>query len=498
MLIIKKSILKTAILLFCLGVIQILLFTEAFGQDEFDEFDEDELFSDPQVIVKDEGLLIQTIDSLTESRSVSFSGSIYSKSTYTEKRNKYAFKTDIDKYFASPGNLFYINYEGFNPNNFFIPQLEFLINTWGDDIDTERDDTFETTMTANFLLDIRLPSGIKGFVNIDFLNYPQGTVEYKLITGDSGTLVFERETIKSEYVIKELFMDANINRRVYFRVGKQVLQWGRGFLFNPTDLINVEKKDFEDMDKNRLGVYGMKAHIPLGSAINFYSFLDVGDEIDPEFFAYAGKIEFLFKNTEIALSGWNRKKSHAIYGLDFSSRIFSVDIFGEISVSEKETIFELNPDLSFGSTIEEWIPRASFGFMKSFDFLGKDDRISVTGEFYYNDAGLSDKDTDEVFTEGKTAVFLLSNMYEPNNLSKHYATLFFAYNDFLVNSLTFSFSTLCNITDDSYILRYGLRYNPAYDFTLQFNVFSFVGDENSEYTFMGNETMYEVEVRIAF
>jgi hypothetical protein len=33
---------------------------------------------------------------------------------------------------------------------------------------------------------------------------------------------------------------------VYFRAGKQVAQWGRCYLWNPTDLINVEKPFYSE------------------------------------------------------------------------------------------------------------------------------------------------------------------------------------------------------------------------------------------------------------
>ncbi len=62
--------------------------------------------------------------------------------------------------------------------------------------------------------------------------------------------------------LKEFFADGNYKYKVYVRFGKQNLKWGRGYLWNPTDLISQDRKDFGDMDARREGVYGLKMHIP--------------------------------------------------------------------------------------------------------------------------------------------------------------------------------------------------------------------------------------------
>ena len=45
-------------------------------------------------------------------------------------------------------------------------------------------------------------------------------------------------------LIKEVFVDFNLANTVYFRAGKQVLKWGTGYFWNPTDLINIEHRSF--------------------------------------------------------------------------------------------------------------------------------------------------------------------------------------------------------------------------------------------------------------
>ena len=75
----------------------------------------------------------------------------------------------------------------------------------------------------------------------------------------------------------EIFLDFNLYNKVYFRFGKQVLAWGTGYFFSPSDLINVEKKTIEDMEKSK-GNLGLKIHVPKGTDKNFYSYIKVEDK----------------------------------------------------------------------------------------------------------------------------------------------------------------------------------------------------------------------------
>ncbi len=482
---------KTFILL--IGVLLLSNFTIVLGQEEIDE---DALFSDPETLVKTQDLINESIEAEISQKSVTFSGSVYSESTYVFKREKYALKTDMERIQEVFGlnNETIIDFLNNSTADSDSEALLDLLNTNVTLMNIEDDRQFLTHMRGNFLLDLRLTNGVKGFINLDAYYYPQEHIEYQTFETSDETY-FVEENVESDHTVKEVFLDANIDKKVYFRVGKQRLQWGRGYFFNPTDLINIEKKNFLDMDSNREGVYGLKVHIPFGVAYNLYGFLDVGDEIDTEYFAWAGKLEFLIKNTEMAFSGWTKKGHHPIYGFDFSSRIGSVDIFGELSLSAEETVKKLNDDFSISQNREEWIPRGSMGFMKSFDFLNVSDRILVAGEFYYNHTGYY----DNVFEgDGKTLALLLNELYEPNNLSVYYTALFFSCQKFIVSDLTLSFSTIHNLIDSSCILLSGLDYKPIYDFTVELTTACYIGKDNAEYTFWGNGINIQLTFKLAF
>jgi hypothetical protein len=156
---------------------------------------------------------------------------------------------------------------------------------------------------GDMFLDARMPGGYKGF----------GSFELK-----HDASIDEEETgeKKTTWYMKELFVDFNFNRWIYFRTGKQVLQWGRCYLWNPTDMMNIEHKSYVSKLEGREGTYGVKGHIPFGTAVNIYGFADLNGTEEGGDVAGAGKFEFLYK----------RFRMHSLYKRKNSAR-FTVMTF---------------------------------------------------------------------------------------------------------------------------------------------------------------------------
>lgn len=195
----------------------------------------------------------------------------------------------------------------------------------------------EIEMEANLITAMQFNDYIKGVINLDATFSPSGSSYTQNLGSDSQNDLGGGDD-PLDVSVNEAFFDTNLGDKVFLKTGKQVLQWGRGFLFNPTDLINRERKNVLDMNANREGTYGIKAHIPFGVKYNIYSFLDFGNDEDFDYFAYALKFEILLDKTELSVSAWNGEDGDPVFGFDFSSRLKTVDIFGELSLSSKETI----------------------------------------------------------------------------------------------------------------------------------------------------------------
>ena len=415
------------------------------AQDIDDEiFNEDDLFSDSDIVVDTEEMTDESVTSEADKPGFSISGLLYNTNNYSIRRDEYVLK----------------------------------------DPDVDDEDIFVGDLTANILLEARYKWGIKAFANTDII-YTYGDVD------------------DSDQFMRELFFDFNINRAVYVRIGKQYLKWGRNFFWNPSDLINVEKQDFLDPDKNLEGTRGVKIHVPFGTKYNIYAFANLEDVDAIEEVAWSGKFEFLVGDTEMAFSGWYQKGFEPVFGYDFSTRLFRVDIQGEMSISHGEnqdSLLRVTDDagnVSYTTTrIEDkWIPKASIGFTKTFDLFDINDRISIRGEFYYNHAGYS----YNVFEDQQSLSTLLgSGIYEPNHVSKYYAAFFTGIQRFIVTEASFNLNVISNLTDGSSIIYSSFTYNPWYDFFINLTASFSVGDGRDEYTFTGSDKTFGLEFRYHF
>ena len=62
---------------------------------------------------------------------------------------------------------------------------------------------------------------------------------------------------------------------MYFRAGKQVLKWGTGYFWNPTDLINIEHRSFTNTNALLHGVFGLRSDVVFSPNWHLYTFLNL-------------------------------------------------------------------------------------------------------------------------------------------------------------------------------------------------------------------------------
>jgi hypothetical protein len=385
-------------------------------------------------------------------------------------------------------------------NTWFTPSVT---RTW---LNHPNDSTvsFPSRIVGNGLLDVRLLKGVKAFADLEAAYVPVPSFDLALAAGsftfDSG-MVFN---------VPEFFIDANYHNIVYLRAGKQVLQWGRCFLWNPTDFVNVEKKTFFQRMGHREGAYGLKLHIPYKTLFNFYSFIDLGDVRNADQAAVSAKAEALVGRTEMAVSIRGKKEQKPIFGFDISTQLFEVQISGEAALRNGKDMNTLNLDSMKIETLDDtWIPRASVNLMKFFPLNGVADRVMVSTEFYYNHAGYD----INIFKGGipeyqrlirsikldSTQTFgdILS-LYEPNSYSKYYAMLSTSISRFIITDMTLTCSAVGNLSQRCAMLTGGVSYQSLHDFVLSANVNGFVGKKNTEYTFTDQGLSLQLRMGLLF
>jgi len=432
------------------------------------DIDENALFGDTSLVMVDSAALVATSTQLagTDSTSVSFSGSV---SAITEPA---------------------------------------LSRDWFSSRD-RKEVSLSALMLGDINLDVRLPLGMKAYADAETYYRPQ-----------SGT----------SFTVPELFLDANFNHKVYFRAGKQVLQWGRGYFWNPTDLINVEKKSFVEKIGAREGTFGLKTHIPFGTQWNIYSFLDMNKTSSIDSLAGAARFEGLFGGTEAGIALWGKQGKDPIFGLDFSTTVLKWSFTGEMSLTsgsnyhilDLEKSFDLSsntpslgssPRLVFTSPKEDAVVRLSLGCMRSFDFLDVDDRVMVVGEFYYNQVGddgnvfkkyhlgelfsglYSLPDTSSMKQEASSVV---QSAFEFNSLARYYSAFFVTMSKFIISDMSLQLNGLVNYNHHCAILTAGVQYATMHNFSLSCLITGYVGPEESEYTFMGTGASVRLNAGVRF
>jgi len=367
--------------------------------------------------------------------------------------------------------------------------------------------SFSPYLVGNGLVDARLKGGAKVFADLETDISPQITdsVSSSMLPGikipvTSGGTVFDA---------RELFLDANIGHAVYFRAGKQVLQWGTCTLWNPTDLVNVERKTFIAKMGHREGTYGLKVHIPYKTLFNFYSFIDANNVTKVNGLAAAVKAEVLLDRTEMSLSAWKRDSVKPVFGFDFSSRLWDVLIAGEAALRNGKSIasLDLSGPLPRLSTLNNsWLPRVALNLTKLLPLAGVPDRLTISAEGYYNQAGFDTNIFNDPRVRNLSSImnFTSSNgtpllsIYEPNSYSKYYASIFCSISQFFMDELSFSCNALGNFNQKSFVLVTGITYANLDNFNAGISVIGAVGPEHTEYTTLYDALSIRLQMGVTF
>jgi len=433
--------------------------------------DEDALFSDTSMMVDSSTVIDKSMsEGAVEKTSVSFSGSINSVADVGFSRD---FFDDVNR-------------KEITPSAYVLSEL---------------------------MLDVRLPKDNKAFGNLE-------------LTFDADSAVFNT-------YLQELFIDVNIKRQVYFRTGKQVLQWGRCYFWNPTDLINIEKKTIEPAIGTREGAYGVKMHVPFGTKYNLYGFVDMKKMTSVDSMAGSAKGEILLGSTEIGAAVWGKHNREPVFGIDFSTTVFDWDITGEMSLESGKNItiikgLEKNePMLDFlarvksgDSTIDmnatvdkKVVPKICVGISRSFDVLDVKDRVMIISEFFVNKAGIrgdfyDEHDLKETFdslgVNSSDSVMaaqltkLQGRFSNPNEFSQYYLSFFATVNKFIVPEMVLQVNTIVNFEQHAALLIGALEYTTLHNLSIGLTLTSALGSDETEYTVSGSALTARLNLGVVF
>ncbi len=319
--------------------------------------------------------------------------------------------------------------------------------------------TMNAEIESNVNIDVRLKEGVKAYTSLNLSKANNDTANPEFLK------------------LNEMFFDFNINDKVYVRSGKQNLAWGRGYFFNPTDLINIEKKKLDDVSGQREGNLGVKVHVPYGLEKNFYAYLQMEDKTLLSEGSLALKYEFLVKNSEFSLATIIRNPDSysPLLALDFASSIGEYQTFGEFLLQEgdKLTYYENGIDIKLKDKL---VLQGTVGYSKTFDKIGKDEdekNISLIQEFYYNGAG---------YKKNGYKQFPTSAFYNAYTDGKYYLATFLTFNKFINKDTTFGLNLLNGFSDSANRLDVSYNYKLKDTVTLGSSVQGYFSSNTSSDT----------------
>jgi len=373
------------------------------------------------------------------------------------------------------------------------------------------DNSLSNIVGGDFLVDMRLTKGFKAFMDLNVGYVPGGTPVTHNFTQYSGfppvgtplTLV-ENET--TALLIKEVFIDFNIANTVYFRAGKQVLKWGTGYFWHPSDLINIEHETFTNPDALLEGVFGLRADVVFAPWWHLYTFTNLnsvgsGDIWDT---AFAARSEFLVGSTEFAVSGWAKSGKIPVLGGDLSTPLpldwwtkdgHTLNLTAEGTVSYGDNQAKLDPVAGTAYSVSnQLVGKVDVGLSRTFDALNVSDRVIVSLEFFWNSDGYSqnmlDPATYPVLGANGPFAFLSGGYFQSSYYGQYYGAAFVTISDFGTTNMTLTLSGLMNFSDQSGTVLAGWSWSPVNNFTLSVQLGGYLGGVNREYTVGVNPTTF--------
>lgn len=387
--------------------------------------------------------------------------------------------------------------------------------SWKRDAAFPSDGTGLSSLVGTTSLDVRLPSGERALAVFEL--------------GHDGT------TDTSSWALRELFLDADIRGVVWVRAGKQVLQWGRGILWTPTDLVNVEGKTLVERPGAREGATGLKVQVPFGSRGSVSAFAPLQGVDQAESLSVALRGEIVLGRVEVALSTRLRQDAPHAWGLDASTGLAGFDLQGgalwlsgdpQPRAVVREGAWRLEKDPTRGQV------RASAGVGRAFKVGGIPDRLRVDVEGFWQSEGYGSEvladdgvrpyadtlwvDFDPALVAGARAngiglprgfpvvrgdglTFLAGNgLLEPNRHGPLYAGAMASYRKFLLPDLTLMVQGLSNLEDGSGAGALGGRWESLHGFHLMPMVWAFWGDPRTEFVLDGRGLGLELRSGLRF
>ena len=291
----------------------------------------------------------------------------------------------------------------------------------------------------------------------------------------------------ASYALAEFYTSLDISRKVFFRIGNQLLAWGPSVIWTPVDFVNLKKANPLSPLDLRVGKPGIRVTVPLGVS-NVFLFADMSGTVTPtgaggglavndpiQTTNLAARWDLTVSGVELALTGYAGSSIQDRAGFDFSSRILGFDVYGEFAAG-----------LPGGSYSFTW--SSSFGFQKT---LGELSYWNAAGEFFVNDAGTSDTSSYSSRAASGDLPFYVGRYYAFGSLTRTHL---------FMDGLSAALAGFVDLSDTSFLARLSTTIDVPGVAPFTFNLSWSGGGDGKAFTwFTGNNSLTaEIQIRVEF
>lgn len=294
-------------------------------------------------------------------------------------------------------------------------------------------------------------------------------------------------------VLDQAWLKFDIDRSVFLTIGKQHVKWGTARFWNPSDILSTQRLDPLLPYDPRLGNSMIKLDIPLESQkANFYA-IALLDNPTPAStlgqFGAALRYEKVIGSTEVGVDLVSRGGSNPVYRADMSAPVGPFDIYADgACVTGAATNYQLTTGspvsgASLASLYSANAVKGPFAQVTgggNYSFAWRDNRQATIGlEYFYNQMGYTNSSI--------YPVLIFTGQYQPFYTGRNYAAIYLtAEGPDALKHTSYTFSTLGNLSDHTFISRIDLAWRVLTYLSFEPYIDAHFGPAGGEFNFALN------------
>ncbi|MFY0569554.1 hypothetical protein ACN28E_37805 [Archangium lansingense] len=361
-----------------------------------------------------------------------------------------------------------------------------------------------TPMLVDGYFDARPTDRLRGFVLGRLTFDPTRREGSGSLIPSAGTSSPTTVTAAPSVLLDQAWLRFDLGRTLFITAGKQHVKWGTARFWNPTDFLTPQRRDPLALFDARTGATMLKVHVPWeAKGWNFYA-IGLLDNAGPANtlgqVGGAARAEVVLGPAELGIDAVFQRGRKPRFGLDFSSGLGPIDIYGEIALrrGSDTPLYRLPTGVSFSDLLGQvqgnggippdigalpieayypdgYTPQISGGATWTFAY-SENDTATVGVEYFYNSTGYP---TSLVYP-----YLIFQGQFQPFYLGQHYAAVYgLLAGPGSWDDTNFILSNLGNLSDRSFITRLDVTHRALRYLSVEAFVAVNYGQKGGEFRF---------------